>query len=1633
MGAAVRTPLRAHLLKESLYIDAGVGHVRLRVLDEHGQEIENEVLPSNRDFRELCAEKGIAARFGADEHAPIFITGKLSAMVREALGCGHTFFNAAALWLAACDAAAEVYEDNLRPSLLSGKEAGDAGEEMTDSCSAGCGSCSCTPPQTVFTADEGQDEGLPTLAMVEISASGYTLVGIDGAGNLKKDLLVLNPRCGAGTGVNIDRVLQKLGIERSEVDHILAAYLGEAGKAARADITTRADRCGVFGASATISDKNQGIPLAVALATTLKSETLKVCRKLPAGFDRVIMSGRFFNWQFVRDCAEDYLSELGVRRVDYDPENTRVLDAVHQLVQNKGVEALVQTDQTLLRNEGMRAYPAFAALKEHYEAQRLYRRMESANMAVTPQAGLDEIPVHLGLDVGSTMAKVVIADDAGEIVFLDAYSNAGDTIETVKQVFDKLKAAGFSGLQVRSIGITGSARYQVREALSRIYPEMSSRVSVLVENYAHARGSIDHAREHLRALEAEGVPALNRDFCILVDIGGEDTKISVLALQEAELFNNAMNIKCSAGTGSLMDTLSALFGIPGAAEAGRSAMQANQSYEINATCAVFLMENAQKLQAQGIDRGEILASANWAIVENMARTLWSQVELPENAVVLMHGQTMLSDPLPLAVTHRLQDYLDAPAYALVPPYPGHRACIGLIRTMLHTAPEGAQYMAFDAFLNTRFEKRIIRCKGAACDDAEAVCNRTSLKCKGGDGKPFTFTLGGCSAINEVFAKAAERKAGKIAVESTQVRDTYKEIWDFIDQHHPQSEAANRLVIPRSFVVSEWAYFLAEFFGAFDLPVHVDNVIDRDLTAAQPRFDIDSCAPHMGVVGQMLRLVAVPHGMILAPQIEKLPTGATSLGRTCTLNQGGFAVARGVAQTEVEEANIHLFRLDLSELDAAVIADSAYEELQPIFAHYGLAPSRTAVADAFEAALEARARLRATTADLAADMMEEAIAAERHIALVVGREYLLTPGIYDSHVRRLLRDKQMVAIPSYVLDVALNADFGHIYWRNPHLISTILHAVAEKNLHTRIQQPRLAALFAKLEASGDLLPVVQVSTFCCGPDSVTLPLAAELMKKRPFLLIQSDAIIKELAHLENRVNTYVRQLELGLHEKMAIGAEEPFEIRALDELENNHPLNPKEDVIYIPTMADNRVLTSVFRGAGFTCIDNYHEDFHLEGNIKQGRRALGDAVCAPMAGVYADLERAQEDFMRRRAAGDPLFKGKKRLLFFDNAGSGPCRQGQYVEVHKLTAHREGISLAQPTAEESGSCSGGYEAVMRFLIGRESAGYNVGLEEWTLLRLYQGAVLQGVLHDLYMQGAWVCRDAEEFKRFEQDYRTCKENIYAALENYQGPGKLARGAVKLLGTPAKYFAYHLNGSDITPHLKAFARRWLTKQRMPSHQPVSIHITGEVYMRVAMCEDVLKTLLSILGFRRFQLRVAPMWAYLEYLLEEEEHETRECMETLNARALRLNQDNTSDAQQRTAKKHLRNINRLRRALRHFIAAPLYRAAALSMPEPVGEVMVAGREVLPTLRPAGELAPYVGEVLHGLRAGHDLYLNVAPTGCMVSAMGQVFTPKIKAAAQAQGQIQHLFSADGEINDELLSMALLKKLGPQQFFVREAP
>ncbi|RLJ20327.1 hypothetical protein DJ031_05845 [bacterium endosymbiont of Escarpia laminata] len=1547
----------------NLYIDAGVHSVRILACDPAGTELGSVEIASNEDLG------GTIRRLGLDqlpEQTGITITGKLQEIVRRYLGQGEVVLGSAALWSAA-------------RSLLQDKP----------------------------------------LGIIEISASGYMAIGVDIEGNLKNDMLVVNPRCGAGSGVNLDRVLQKLNIQRKAVDTLLSGYLGEENRQRRDGVDIRADRCGVFASSATISDKNQGIPLDFALAVTLKSEVLKACKKLKPGFDTVWLSGGIFAWQFARDCAGDYLESVGTADVRYDKGGRFPLLGLQYLRKIIGDSNFAQPDRRVVQTSRLSEYPAMFDVKADLEARCLYQRIPNIAPTHFDAAQLCNTPVMLGLDVGSTMAKLIISDASGEsILYKGAYSNAGDTIDTIKKIFADIIAKGVKTLQIGQIGLTGSARYQVQKALINIYPQLADRVSVLVENYAHARGSIDYARAHIERLKASGIDGINEDFCLLIDIGGEDTKISSIALKKAELFDNAMNVKCSAGTGSLIDTLTSMFFLDDISVASELAFNADKGYVINATCAVFLMENARKLQADGYELGEILASANWAIVENMARSLWSQIELPKHTVALLHGQTMLSEPLPLAVAQRIQRYVGDDIYCLVPPDPGHRACVGLIKSLAEQDTTTALEVELESFIDKDYKKKIVVCKGAVCGDKAARCNRAHLTGLGSEGNRFTFTLGGCTAINEVLAMKGLKRKGS--------PDSYKQIWDFINDRLPHSDDPNRLVIPRSFAVSEWAMFFASLFTPLEIPVEVDNVQVSDVIDAQAHFHIDTCAPHIGVVGQFLRLGAQPHGMILAPQIEFLPA-KHSLGRTCTINQGGLAVAKKITESKHPQSRIHLFFLDLKLQNAERIALKIYPRLQPVFEHYGKQVEYEQFRNIVDAALQAQRGLKKVAADFATELANQAFEDGREIALVMGREYILNPGIYDSHVGRLLRDKNMMGIPSYLLDADFNPQFKHLYWRNPHMIATLADACSRRELHRVTGHAGLRQVFERVEKGSDtLMPVVQVSTFLCGPDSVTNPLISELTKKRPYLLIQSDAAIKELAHLENRMNTYVKQLESGLHQELKSVEDDGFEVKVLDRLVNQDPLNPETDAIYFPTLSDTRGLTSVIRSAGFTCIDLYDEDYDLQAAIKEGRSMSGDSVCAPLAAVYGDVMAAMEDFKRRKRENDPEFIHKTRLLIFNNKGLGPCRQGQYVETHKIFINQQKNSGKDDTEE----------LVMQFLVGHENKGFNTGFPAWVFVRGVQSAIVQGVLHQLLADGSSQCRDYAEYQTFIQAYRKLKEELHRLIEFEMRPSaaalRIADAFAKVPGINylVNYFAYGLHKSDLKRPIKAFARQWCAQPL--KGDPTRIHIDGEAYMRVAQYEAVHRTLLATLGFRQFTLTHTPVWSFLDYKLAGMLMRAREAIDESRSELKRPIEDSERKRITRYKRKKQLRLIGLRAVhfiLRNIIAKPLYTAAGLEMPAAMPKILKIAESVITTKRPGGEFIPYVGEAVLKLQKGYDLILNVAPEGCMVSSMGEAITPGINAAVpDAKGRIQHLFSQQGDVDEELIALALLKTIGPERYY-----
>ena len=95
----------------------------------------------------------------------------------------------------------------------------------------------------------------------------------------------------------------------------------------------------------------------------------------------------------------------------------------------------------------MHVYPSFGELKRQYESDGLYLRLPSDEV---PQPDRDVIanrPVIVGLDVGSTMAKMTVADAAdGTLLALSAFAGCGPA--PVDLLVTDVLMPGMSGLEV---------------------------------------------------------------------------------------------------------------------------------------------------------------------------------------------------------------------------------------------------------------------------------------------------------------------------------------------------------------------------------------------------------------------------------------------------------------------------------------------------------------------------------------------------------------------------------------------------------------------------------------------------------------------------------------------------------------------------------------------------------------------------------------------------------------------------------------------------------------------------------------------------------------------------------------------------------------------------------------------------------------------------------------------------------------------------------------------------------------------------------------------------------------------------------------------------------------------------------
>ncbi len=198
---------------------------------------------------------------------------------------------------------------------------------------------------------------------------------------------------------------------------------------------------------------------------------------------------------------------------------------------------------------------------------------------------------HIGLDIGSTTIKTVVADHTGAMLFSRYERHNAHISESLKMMLNDIQ--GQLGIAKASIRVTGSVGMGIAE-----------------------KYGLDFVQEVIAATTY--VNRMRNGIETLIDIGGEDAKI--VFFRNGETTDLRMNGNCAGGTGAFIDQMAILLDVS-TDELSRLAMKAERIHPIASRCGVFGKTDIQNLIARNVSKEEIAASIFHAVAVQVVVTL----------------------------------------------------------------------------------------------------------------------------------------------------------------------------------------------------------------------------------------------------------------------------------------------------------------------------------------------------------------------------------------------------------------------------------------------------------------------------------------------------------------------------------------------------------------------------------------------------------------------------------------------------------------------------------------------------------------------------------------------------------------------------------------------------------------------------------------------------------------------------------------------------------------------------------------------------------------------------------------------------------------------------------------------------
>lgn len=751
---------------------------------------------------------------------------------------------------------------------------------------------------------------------------------------------------------------------------------------------------------------------------------------------------------------------------------------------------------------------------------------------------------------------------------------------------------------------------------------------------------------------AKGALSIFPEAEVIFEIGGQDSKY--IRLKDGNVFECNLNYVCAAGTGSFLEEQAEKLGFD--IKRVSSEIMGVSPPLTQERCTVFMEQDIERLLREGYSKKEVMAASTYSVVYNYLNKVVGRRYIPKDRV-FFQGATARNLSLVAAFENVLGLEVVVSPFCHVM---GAYGTASLTKEKLEKENKKTNFKGFDLW------NKKIKVSYTHCSLCENRCKITSLQI-GKETVSFGFMCG----------REPEEKKRRNLKELSLFEIYEEKLFKGFDTKNNDYIAS--VGVPRALSVYSIFPFYKTFLEGIGFKVYLSKPLDEDTVGKGKEVcSSDFCYPVkilFGSVRELLEEKGIDY--IFLPWIINFKyKNEKEYNYFCPYVQAH----PGYIETTFSLRGVKKDKFLTPVFDFTISFSSAVKTLYEYFKKWGIKKKR--VEDSLRKAFKVQKKFEKEIKEIGKKVMEGIEKDGKKAVVLIGRPYTIFNRVANLKIPLKIANLGLNVIPlTFLWELGDNPLKEKMYWNYGKKILKTLEFIKDKK---------------------NLYPLY-LTNFSCGPDSFLLSYAEEILKNRPFLILEIDEHAGD-AVFQTRIEAFYDVIN-KFEEKTKTHFS--FAIKTAKE--------DKKHLIWIPSMhpVGARLFAATFRRFGYNAKALPLTD---EEAWNKGKRLTRGAECLPcvltLGTFLKEIEKHPE---------------KKHTLFMPTS-FGPCRFGQYVHLHKMILERNGYKNINILSPHSYNSYSGLPQELRKFLWKTILIYDALLKCRNRIKPYE--IKKGETHEVFL---------------------------------------------------------------------------------------------------------------------------------------------------------------------------------------------------------------------------------------------------------------------------------------------------------------